>query len=74
MPTWATRRNLKLAAGCAGAAALVCFPGTLLTLGLGTILGYQGRGWLEAHTGGQGAPDLYAVLDRLFGLEGGASQ
>ena len=75
MQKWITGRNLKLAAGCAGAAALLFVPGTLLTLGLGAALGYQGRGWLEERAGSCGTPDLCAVLHQFFHSEkGGASQ
>lgn len=47
MPSWLTKRNLELAAGCAGAVAVLLFPGSLITLGLGAVLGYRGRDWLK---------------------------
>lgn len=46
-PSWCTKRNLELAAGCAGAVAVLLFPASLITLGLGAVLGYRGRNWLE---------------------------
>lgn len=51
MPSWLSGRNLALAAGCAGAVAAVLFPGSLLTLGLGGVLGYKGHDWLAARLG-----------------------
>ena len=47
MPSWLTGRNLAMAAGCAGAIAVVLFPASLVTLGLGAVLGYKGREWLD---------------------------
>lgn len=46
MPPWLTKRNLKLAAGCAGAVAVLLFPASLITLVLGAALGYCGRDYL----------------------------
>lgn len=67
MPSWLTRRNLELAACCAGAAAVVLFPASLITLGLGAVLGYRGRDWLNsvhpastpAERGGQIITSIY---------------
>ena len=47
MPSWLTKRNLEVAAGCAGAAAVLLFPGSLITLGIGAALGYRGRDWIR---------------------------
>lgn len=47
MPTWMTMRNLELAAGCAGVAAILLFPASLITLGLGVALGAKGKAWLS---------------------------
>lgn len=46
-PAWCTKRNLELAAGCAGAVAVLLFPASLFTLGLGAVLGYRGKNWLD---------------------------
>ena len=52
MPSWLTGRNLALAAGCAGAIAVVLFPASLITLGLGAALGYKGSSWLAGWKSG----------------------
>ncbi|HJB57999.1 MAG TPA: hypothetical protein H9714_10675 [Candidatus Flavonifractor intestinipullorum] len=38
---------LTMAAGAAGALALLLFPASVLTLGVGAVLGYHGRAWVE---------------------------
>ena len=43
-----TKRSLTIAAVCAGGAAVVLFPASLVTLGLGAVLGYRGRDVLSA--------------------------
>lgn len=47
MPSWLNKRNLGLAAGAAGTLALLLFPGSVITLGIGAALGYRGREWME---------------------------
>ena len=47
MPSWLTKKNLEVAAGCAGAVAVLLFPASLITLGIGAVLGYKGRGWIK---------------------------
>ena len=47
MPLWLNKRNLGWAAGAAVTLALLLYPASLLTLGAGAALGYQGRAWLE---------------------------
>lgn len=71
MPTWLTGRKLALAAGCAGAAAVVLFPGSLITLCLGGVLGYKGRDWLIARRGA--AETARAGTSDLFDNKGGHS-
>lgn len=41
------KRTLCLAAGCAAAVGLLLFPASLITLGAGAVLGYQGCNWLR---------------------------
>ncbi len=47
MSKFSDRRTLCLAAGCAAAIGLVLFPASLITLGAGAFLGYQGCRWLR---------------------------
>lgn len=47
MPSWINRQTLGWAAGAAGGLALMLFPGSVITLGIGIALGYRGRSWLE---------------------------
>ncbi|BDF70939.1 hypothetical protein CE91St41_18320 [Oscillospiraceae bacterium] len=47
MPSWLTKKNLEVAAGCAGAVAVLLFPASLITLGIGAALGYKGRSWIK---------------------------
>lgn len=37
------KRDLGLAAACTGGVAVLLFPASLLTLGLGVALGYKGK-------------------------------
>lgn len=69
MSSWLTGRNLALAAGCAGAAAVVLFPGSLITLCLGGVLGYKGREWLATQRGAAGTAQ--AGTSDLFDKKGG---
>ena len=41
------KRTLCLAAGCAAALGVLLFPPSLITLGAGAVLGYQGCTWLR---------------------------
>lgn len=47
LPSWLTKKNLEVAAGCAGAVAVLLFPASLITLGIGAALGYKGRSWIK---------------------------
>ena len=42
------RRNLGLAAACTGGVAVLLFPATVITLGVGVALGYQCRQGIQA--------------------------
>lgn len=46
-PEWLNKKNLGVAALCAGGAALVLYPASMITLALGAILGYKGKDWLR---------------------------
>lgn len=41
------KRNIGLATGAVGALALLLFPASIITLGIGAALGYRGRTWVE---------------------------
>jgi len=46
------KRNLGLAAACTGGVAVLLFPASLVTLGLGVALGYKGQDYIKSLLGG----------------------
>lgn len=76
MPSWLTKRNLELAAGCAGLVAVLLSPASLITLGLGAVLGYRGRDCLnqlleEAEEKGVGVTDVILSALSTLNMEQG---
>ena len=49
LPTWLNKKNLGIAAACAGGMALLLYPASMITLGLGAVLGYKGKDWFRQH-------------------------
>ena len=47
MPQWLNKQTVGWAAGTAVTLALLLYPASLVTLGIGAALGYGGRAWLE---------------------------
>ena len=41
------KRNLGLAAACTGGIAVLLYPASLITLGLGLALGYKGQDYIR---------------------------
>lgn len=48
-PDWINKKNLGIAAACAGGVALLIYPASIITLGLGAALGYKGKDWLRRY-------------------------
>lgn len=42
-----TKRNLVLAAACTGGVAILLAPASVITLALGTVLGYKGKDYIK---------------------------
>lgn len=49
LPTWLNKRTIGIAVVCAGGVALLLYPASMITLGLGTVLGYKGKDWLREY-------------------------
>lgn len=41
------KRNLGLAAACTGGVAVLLYPASLVTLGLGIVAGYKGQDYIR---------------------------
>ena len=48
------KRDLALAAACTGGIAILLAPASVVTLGLGVALGYQGKDYIKALMEGGG--------------------